>query len=184
MNIEYQARNFSMDQAVRDYAAGKLAKALKFLEEPVDIRVTLEVEKHRKIAELHVAHRHGVLQAAEETDEMRDAINLAADKIEKQARRSREKHQARRRRAAREQHGSANEWPVDVLERSSLAENNKPQIIKSSVLSIKPMSLEEAALMLENAKNGFVVFRDSGNDRINVLYRRRDENYGLISPDL
>ena len=63
--------------------------------------MTLEQEKYRQIAELHVAHRHGLLQANGETEDMRDTINLVVDKIEKQARRSRKKFMDKRRRADR-----------------------------------------------------------------------------------
>ncbi len=58
------------------------------------------------------------------------------------------------------------------------------RVIKSSLLQIKPMTIEEAALQLEGSKNDFVVFRDAVNDRVSVLYKRRDDNYGLIAPEL
>ncbi len=180
MHIEYVSRNFELDDRLRDYAASKLGKLARFLDEPVEVRVTLEQEKYRQIAELHVAHRHGLLQAAGETDEMQDTINLVVDKVEKQARRSRQKYQDKRRRADRV--NGQHQWPVEVLDRGSIGEST-PRIIKSGKLSIKPMALDEAALRLEAGTNDFVVFRDSETDRISVLYKRRDDNYGLISPD-
>ena len=180
MNIDYVSRNFELDDGLRDYAASKLGKLSRFLDEPVEVRVTLEQEKYRQIAELRVAHRHGLLQAAGETEEMRDTINLVIDKLEKQARRSRKKYKDKRRRADRV--NGQHQWPVDVLERGSVDEGT-PRIIESSSMSIKPMAIEEAALQLEGATAGFVVFRDTGSDRVCVLYPRRDDNYGLISPD-
>lgn len=182
MNIEYVARNFTLQESVRQFTADKLRKATKFLEEPVEVRVTLEVEKHRHVADLHVAHRFGVLQATEETPDMRDAINLAVDKVEKQARRSRKRQVDSRRRADRlreeEQH-----WPlaiVDANARPAVA----PQVIEDRRVEIKPMTIEEAALMLEDSRHPFVVFRDAVSRRFSVLYRRRDANYGLIAPEL
>jgi putative sigma-54 modulation protein len=56
-------------------------------------------------------------------------------------------------------------------------------VIRSSRLQIKPMSIEEAALELDGGKNDFVVFRDAASDRVSVLYKRKDNNYGLIAPD-
>ncbi len=181
MNIEFSTRNFKANDRVREYASGKLGKVAKFVEEPVEARVTLESEKHRRIAEIHLSHRFGVLQAAEETGNMLDAINLAVDKIEKQARRSRKKHKDKRRRADRR--NGAHAWPVSVVERESVGAPRGPKIVKSSELPIKPMSLEEAALELEGSKNEFIVFRDATSDRVSVLYRRRDNDYGLIAPD-
>lgn len=179
MTIEYVARNFEIDDSLREYAESKLRKLDRFLDDPIEIRLSLEREKYRQIAEVHVAHRHGLLQATGETEEMRDAINLVVDKLEKQARRARKKFYDRRRRADRV---NGQQWPVEVLARTSVA-RGKPRIIKSSLLKIKPMGLEEAALELEGAKNDFVVFRDSKTDRVCVLYKRHDDNYGLISPD-
>jgi putative sigma-54 modulation protein len=180
MNIDFVAHGIQLDDQIRTFASSKLGKLDKFLDEPVEVRLSLAQEGHRHLAELRVAHRYGLIQAAEETDDMLDAINLAVDKAQKQARRSRKKFIDKRRKADR---NNGSQWPVDVFEAGSLAAGSTPRIIKSSVLSIKPMSLEEAALLLEESKNEFVVFRDSSNDQVNVLYRRKDNNYGLISPE-
>jgi ribosome hibernation promoting factor len=181
MNIEYVGRNYELDERVRRFAAGKLAKLEKFLQEPAEIRVTLEVEKHRQIAEVHVTHRGGVLQATEETLDMFDAITQAVEKVEKQARRSRKKVVGKRRRPDR---ANGNSWPLEVVERESLGSGAAPRVIKSSLLHIKPMTIDEAALQLESSKNDFFVFRDATSDRVSVLYKRRDHNYGLIAPEL
>lgn len=101
MNIEYVGRNVMIDDALRRYTEEKLRKVEKFLEDPVEVRLTLDLERHRHVADLHLTHRHGVLQATEETaDDWRDAINAAVDKVEKQARRDRKRAVARRRRPA------------------------------------------------------------------------------------
>ena len=65
MNIDYVARNFELEDRIRDFTEDKMRKVTKFLEEPVEIRVTLEQEKHRNIADLHIAHRFGLIQAIE-----------------------------------------------------------------------------------------------------------------------
>jgi putative sigma-54 modulation protein len=182
MNIDYIGRNYEIDDRVRAYTETKLGKLAKFLQEPVEIRVTLETEKHRQIAEVHVHHRLGVLQATEETGDMYDAINMAVDKVEKQARRSTRKLIDRRRRAGRT-NGRQQHWPLAVVERASVGAGGPPRVIRNTRLQIKPMSIEEAALQLDGAKNDFVVFRDATSDRISVLYKRKDDNYGLIAPD-
>jgi len=180
MNIEFVARSVQLNDRIRKYSTDKLHKLDKFLDEPIEIRMTLTQEKHRCHAELRVAHRFGLIQSTEETDDVLDAINLAVDKAEKQARRSRQKFKDKRRKADR---NNGNQWPLEILEGASLGQGTAPTIIKSSVLSIKPMSLDEAALQLEGSKNDFVVFRDAKSDQVNVLYKRKDNNYGLISPE-
>ena len=183
MNIEFQSRHYELDDEIREYANRKLEKVTRFLEEPIEIRVTLQGTKHGRVADLHVSHRHDVLQVAEETDEMRDAINLAVDKLQRLAKRSRKKFQGRRRRADRKTNG-ANAWPLEVVERHSVSDQEGPRIIESTELTIKPMSLEEAALGLDASEHQFVVFRNAANDRVSVLYKRSDSHYGLISPEL
>jgi putative sigma-54 modulation protein len=182
MNIEYIARNnVQLDDRIRQYVEEKLQKVAKFLEEPVEVRVTLDIEKHRHIAEIHIAHRLGVLQATEETDGLLvDAINLAVDKAARQARRARKKLVDRRHRTDRNGH----RWPLEVLDRASVGAGAAPRVIESTHLSIKPMTLDEAALQLEGVKEGFVVFRDATTQRVSVLYRREDNHYGLIAPEL
>ncbi len=182
MNIEYVGRNTQIDDRLRRFCEDKLGKVTKFLDEPVEVRITLEVDKYRQIADLHVTHRHGVLQATEETHEMTDAVNAAVDKLEKQARRGHKKAKGRKRRAGRANGDAAPEWPLEVLARDSVGGGAAPRIIKASRLEIKPMGLEEAALQLEASKNDFLVFHDSTNDRVSVLYKRKDSNYGLIVP--
>ncbi len=181
MKIEYVARHFKIDDGIRTYTEGKLRKVERFVEEPVDVHVTLVREKHRHIAEIKLGHRHGIIQAAEETSEMADAINLAVDKIEKQARRARKKFMDQRRRMDR----SLEEpyWPVEVLDGSSLITGSGRKVVKTSALPIKPMTVEEAALKLEESSNDFVVFKDSENQQVSVLYKRRDSNFGLISAE-
>lgn len=178
MKIDFTGRHFAVDEQVREFAESKLEKLVKFLDEPVDVQVILEVEKRRQIAELNVTHRHGSLQATEAADEMLDAIHAVVEKAEKQARRGRKKFMDKRRRV-RNNH----QWPLEVLEASSFGSGTRPRVIKTTSLPIKPMTIEEAAMELERSKNGFFVFLDSTDERVSVIYRRKDNHYGLIAPE-
>lgn len=180
MNIDYVGRHFRVRDDIKALVEKKLDKKVaRFVEEPVEVRVTLEADKLRRIAEIHVTHRHGILQATEETDSMEDAIHDAVEKVVKQARRARKRFMDTRRRAGR----SEDHWPVDVIEGESVGGGDKPRIIRTNRLPIKPMTIDEAALQLADSKNDFFVFLDSITERVSVLYRRRDQNYGLIAPE-
>lgn len=181
MKIAVVGRHFQPDQQTKDYAHEKLAKLDPFVEDPVEVKVLLESEKNRQVAEVHVTHRFGSMVATEEAEVMMDAVNHAVDKVVKQARRSRKKFMDKRRRADRHIHEEIR-WPVNVLEAGSLSSPSGPSIIRSSHIPIKPMTIDEAALSLEASKHDFVVFRDSGNEEVSVLYKRKDKNYGLIVP--
>jgi putative sigma-54 modulation protein len=179
MKSEIIGRNVQIDDRLRRAVEVKLRKLEKFLDEPVEMRVTLAAERHRHVAELHVTHRLGVLQGTEESDgNFLDAVRKAVAKVEEQARRTHQKRVDKRRR------GSNPRWPVEVLEQESVGAGSVPRVIETSHLPIKPMTIEEAALELDGSEHGFVVFRDAASDRLNVLYKRKDRNYGLIAPEL
>ncbi len=178
MKTEIIGRNVNVDDGLKAFAEQKLHKLEKFLEEPAESRLTLVAERHRHVAELHVTHRLGDFKATEETDgNFRDAIHRVVDRVEEQARRAHQKSVDKRRR------GGNHRWPVEVLEQGSIGAG-APRVIETSQLHIKPMTIEEAAIELDGSEHGFVVFRDATSDRLNVLYRRKDQNYGLIAPEL
>jgi len=182
MKIETTGRNLPVEDRLRQRAEKKLAKLAKFLSEPIDVRVTLALEKHLHVADIYVSHRDGSLRATEEAEgHLIEALDLAIDNIQYQGRRAGDKHKdGKRRRGAG---GIENRWPVDILESGSVAGGGAPRVIESTHLPIKPMTVEEAALALESEEKGFVVFRDAGSDRVSVLYRRKDKNFGLIAPE-
>ncbi|HEY4574306.1 MAG TPA: ribosome-associated translation inhibitor RaiA [Thermoanaerobaculia bacterium] len=181
MKTEIIGRNTPIDERLRGLVEKKLAKLEKLLMEPVEARVTLITEKHSHVAELHVTHRDGVLQGTEQTDgTFQEAVQRAVAKVEEAARRTHQKRVDRRQRAVDRDH----RWPVEILGADSVGEGRAPRVIETGHLAIKPMTLDEAALELDVSEEGFVVFRDAASDRLSVLYKRKDRNYGLIAPEL
>ena len=198
MNIEYTGRNnLELDDDIKAYFEKKLTKLGRFVEEPVEIHLILAEEKDRQIAELNVTHRHGDLHSQHVAADQRDAVLAVVETAAKQARRARKKFMDQRRRSERqmveEAHWQAAEeafvpehddhWPVDVIDATSFGEEGGPRIVKTHRLPIKPMTLDEASVELQQSKNDFFVFLDSGSEQVSVLYRRKDENFGLIAPE-
>lgn len=181
MQIEFVARDFRIDETVRDFTSGKLKKLEKFLQEPIAAHVVLEVEKHRHRAEIQIRHRHGSLQATEETEGMQGSLSLVVDKLEKQARRASKKFQTNRRRAAR--HEAEEIWEHRVVKVSHDEESSAPRVVASKRLQVKPMTIDEALLELESTGSEFLVFRESEGQAVNVLYRKKDGDFGLIAPE-
>jgi putative sigma-54 modulation protein len=185
MQIEYVARNVSVDDGLRSHVQERIARSLRYLREPVEIRVVLEGgagDKHLCAAEVHVTHRNGTFHSRSEGSALRDAATEAADAVAEQARRSRERTVDRRRRAGR-QAAAERHWPVEVLARESVRAGEPPRVVKTTSLAIEPMSLEAAAGRLEVSRHDFVVFLDTTTERVSVLYKRKDGDYGLIAPE-
>ena len=183
MNIEFVGRHLQVGEKTRDFAAEKLERLHKFLSEPVDAHIVLEAGKFRHTAEIQLRCGAREFLAKEEAVDLHDALALAAEKIVEQAKRTRKREVDEPRRKDRSQ-ASAQQWPVEVLTRESVRQGESPIVVKSSSLQIHSMTINEAALKLESSRSEFVVFRDLENERVSVIYRRHDDDYGLIVPEV
>jgi putative sigma-54 modulation protein len=105
------------------------------------------------------------------------SIDLVADKLERQVKRYREK---RTRRQA--EHMAQHHAPQEQAQVATLPEEDEAMIVKTKQFNMKPMSDEEALLQLELIGHDFFVFVNAESDEVNVIYKRRDGNYGLIEP--
>jgi len=115
-----------------------------------------------------------ILRARESSTDMKASIDQLVDKLERQARRYRDK---RRRGPGRNSHPLVEGTPV-------VPDEDLPLIVKTKQFPVKPMSPEEAVLQLELVGHDFFVFQNAETLEVNVVYRRRDGNYGLIEPQL
>jgi putative sigma-54 modulation protein len=179
MQFQVKGRNLEISDAIRSYAQEKLSKLDRQLNDP-RIELELAVERNPSIAQNHIAEatiwtNGPVLRAREASSDIRASIDQLVDKLERQVTRYRKQGRARRRRQAR-----ANGPTVET--RPLVSDEVEPLIVKTKQFPVKPMSPEEAVLQLELVGHDFFVFRDSDSGEVNVVYRRRDGNYGLIEP--
>ncbi len=182
MKIEFAGKHLQIEDDTRSLAAGKLDRLLKFLAEPIEAHIVLEASKFRHSAEIKVRCGGREFVAREEAVDLHDALALAAEKIEEQAKRARKREVDEPRRKDRVQ-ATAQQWPVEVLTRESVRKGEPPIVVKTSQLQIHDMTINEAALQLEASRSEFVVFRDLDSERVSVIYRRHDDDYGLIVPE-
>lgn len=186
MATEISGRNYEIPPDIRDMVEKKLAKIQeKLFDDVIDVRVVLQVEKYRNICEILITGKDHDVKTVQESDEsMQDAINSSIDHLKRQAQKNRKKIRDHHRRDGAKP--VVNEWAVQVLEPGQLREETEqraPRIVKTNNIPIRPMSIEEAALRLDDSKNEFIVFRDLDTDRVSVIYKRRDNNLGLITPE-
>jgi len=187
MATEISGRNYDIPPDIRALVETKLAKIQdKLFDDVIDVRVVLQVEKYRNICEILITGKEHDVKTVQESDEsMQDAINSAIDHLKRQAQKNRKKIRDHHRKEGNGRK-AVTEWAVQVLEPAQLremTEQRAPRIVKTNNISIRPMSIEEAALRLDDSKNEFIVFRDIDNDRVSVIYKRRDNNLGLITPE-
>ena len=177
MRLQVKGKNLAVSDSLKDYAAAKLGRLDKHLNDAARLELELQVEKNPSISENQIAEatvwtKGPILRARESSTDMRASIDLLVEKLERQARRYREK-----RRRGRTNHQPPEGRPV-------VPETAEPRIVKTKQFPIKPMSAEEAVLQLELVGHDFFVFQNADTSEVNVLYRRRDGEYGLIEPQV
>ena len=185
-------RNFEVTPEIKELIGKKLDKIVeKLFDDVIDVRCVLQVEKYRNICEILIKGKEHDVKSVQESDEsMTDAANLALDHVKRQAQKHRKTIRDHHRKDGGRSKGQVTDWTVSVLEPSQMRHAKKgnqaalPRVIKTNNLPIRGMSIEDAALMLDDSKNEFIVFRDVDTDKIAVIYKRRDSNLGLISPEV
>jgi putative sigma-54 modulation protein len=178
MNISYAFKNFDPSDHLKEYAASRFEKMGKFIGDTMEteLQINLAVEKFRHQAEVILTADNMHLSAYEESDDMYSTIDLVLDKLEAQLKRMRERHKERRRA------GTPRNARMDVISFSEDAGERAPIIKESDLFEPKPMSVDEAAMQLDALKYEFLVFRHAETDRVNVLYRTKTGDFGLIDP--
>ncbi|MBT1075533.1 ribosome hibernation-promoting factor, HPF/YfiA family [Geobacter grbiciae] len=178
MQITTTFRHMEQSDALKGYAAEKLERVKKYIDEPITAQVFLTVEKIRHMAEVTLTAKGVTIKAAEETNDMYAAIDAVVDKIERQLRRYKER--LKNHKPAVD--NRALEVQKTILTAESIDQQQEPVIVRSKTITIKPMSVEEAVMQMDLLHKDFLVFTDSTTEVINVVYRRKDGNYGLIEP--
>ena len=186
MLIQITARHVDVPAKLKSYIESRVEKLDKFLDGIIDVHVTLSSEKYRQIAELNVHGRGNVyMSATESTEDLKSSVSQAIEKIEAQAKKHRAKKiDKKRRRPGRgeeEGEGTFNVIAGDGVPEGSPA--GTAHVIESRRFVIKPLTVEEAVIEIDEERAEFLVFRNASSSRTNVLYRRPDGNFGLIDPE-
>ena len=164
-------------ESLKTYAEDKLSKIKKYLDFPIEAHVVLAVEKFRHMADVTLSVNGTRIKGVEETEDMYSAIDQVMDKIEKQVKRYRSKIRNRRTENRKGEEAQVTEETEEVTDLSL----EGPSIEVEKMVA-KPIDLEEAAMQLELSQQDFLVFRNSRSMEINVIYKRKDGNLGLIEP--
>jgi ribosome hibernation promoting factor len=179
MRLQVKGRNLEVSDQIREYAEEKMSKLDRIVSDPTRVELELTLEKNPSISDNHVAEatvwtKGPVLRAREASGDMKASIDQLVAKLERQVKRYREKRRVAPRRHARDGIPAA-AVPIEL-------EEVETPIVKTKQFPVTPMSAEEAVLQLELVGHDFFVFRNAETDVVNVVYRRRDGDYGLIEP--
>lgn len=181
MQVIVKGKNIEITDALREYAEQKVAKIGKRGASFMELEIRLSVEKNPSIrddqkAELTLTGNGRLLRATDSDRDMYVAIDKALAKLQRQIKKYHDKQIDRT-----QAHESALRGPGHVpAEEEEEGAAPEPGIVKTKVVDLKPMLPEEATLQMDMLGFEFFVFVNSDTDQINVVYRRKDGNYGLM----
>jgi putative sigma-54 modulation protein len=178
MKFEYTGRHVEVTPAIRRHVEEHFGKLDQIFDDTTtSAHIIIEVEKNRHVGEVLLHWREHTLTARDVNADMYQALSRAISKIEKQAVKLKKKIIDRKQSAQ----------PLSSLapDNGSVEADAAPasgRIISARRYAVKPMTPEEAVIRLGEDSNQFILFRDADTDRLCVLYKRKDGNFGLIQP--
>lgn len=188
MDLSINSRNIELTTRLQNYVEKKTGRLDRYMPNLTEVRVDLSSEKARSSVERQVAqitvrdNRGTILRAEERNSDMFAAVDAVVDKLYRQIQRYQGKRRRRWRNAGQQNEDFMGE-PLPV-EDDFEEESTEPTIVRMKRFPMRPMSPEEAVDQIELLGHDFFVFFNTEDDGVNVLYRRHDQNYGLLQPEL
>ncbi len=179
MQVSVTFKNLDPSENLKTYVKNKLDRFDKLLDNPAEASVVLSVEKIRHIAEIKLTGDRLNINCREKTNDMYSSIDMALDKLEKQIKKNKQKIQ-KHRKGDRSEIREKKEMTEDLVTPPP-SDDSLPRI-RIQNIEYKPMDIEEASMQIELTPDNFLVFTNSMTNRVNVLYRRKDGDLGLIQP--
>jgi len=184
LQINFAGKNVEITESLKAHAEKRLRKLLKHFGRISTIELVHSRQRNWHSIEVTV-HADGiVLRAQERSNDAQGALDQVADKLQRQLDRYREKLIHRSRQQAEVPPAAAGAESASEQEAEPAAATSPlgPQIVRMKRFAVKPMVPEEAAMQMDLLGHDFFVFANADTEQVNVLYRRRDSNYGLIEP--
>jgi putative sigma-54 modulation protein len=182
--VKVTGRHLQITPAISDYVTRKIESLHLDYPKIIEAHAILEVEKYRHSAEVILnCSNHITIEACEETNDMYAAIDAVVDKIARQMR----KYKTRLMKKHRPRKDIVHHLEEHVLESEPVEHEDEDDgahhpVVRSERYPVKPMFVDEAVLQLEMSTRQFLVFLNARSSRMNVLYRRKSGDFGLIEP--
>ena len=180
MRTIVKGKNLEVPDAVRQYAERKMRRLKRFLDDRTEAILEISVEHHRstddsRIAEVTLVIDGQALRGRADAVTYEAAIDEVVDKVERRAVDHREKPRNRAR-------GPEEKGILSRIADGTADGDRERRVVKTKRFAIEPMFEEDAIVEMESLGHAFFVFVNAESERVNVLYRRRDGDFGLIEP--
>lgn len=171
MKLQVRGRSMQVTGALREYVEKRVGKLEKYLND-FEAQATLAVERDSHRIEVTIPFNGVLLRGEETTGDMYSSIDLVVEKLEKQIERYKGRLVKRTGKAI-----------GDILPASYEEDEDGPVVMRTKRFAIKPMPVDEAIMQMNLLGHTFFVFSNAETEQVNVVYKRKDGNYGLIEPE-
>ena len=170
MNLNITGKDFDLTDAIRNYISEKVSKLTKYIGDDFDATATLKIEGNEQVAEIRVSFEGEVIKAVTASKDLYSSIDKDIEILEGQIRKSKTKKDKQN---------------MTNTIRFQAAQSANGEIIKTIYYSIKPLTAEDAKLILEgDSKNKFLPFINVETNKVNVIYKLKDgKNFGMLEPE-
>ena len=175
MQITIKGKGLHVTDALRAYADEKIGHLQHYFDQIIDATVTMRTERTSQIVDVTLNLPHFMVKAEERSPDMYASIDLVRDRLEQQLR----KHKTR---LIDRHHRGNGKAPIDSEAPADEGGEETPRIVRSKTFAVKPMHPEDAAHQMELLGHDFFVFVNAETEQINVLYKRKSGDLGLIEP--
>jgi len=194
MQVNIRGKNLTVSDQINDYADKKMGRLERYLPNIIDAQLELRLEKQKgkdqPIAQLTIRNTRGVVLRVEDKKQADffAAIDVVVDKMYKQI--SRYKGKSKKRKGNERWIETQQAWdhvddmPDDMLAPIDDYDNEPHRISRRKAVALTPMSESEAIDQMELLGHSFFLFYNGEEDTMNVLYKREDGNYGVLTPQI
>lgn len=192
-NISIIGKHFQITDAIRNYVFEKLSKIEKIADQIIDVIVTLDAQKLEQSCSILMNFIHFHIKVSSSTENMYSAIDKASDRVIKLIRKYKTKLQSHRNKdrstvdihvnviqAMRDDLKAINE---DIEAETLRREENRyklHEVVAKETMPLKTMTQDEAIMKMEISDEPFLIYRSEEDQKLKVIYRRQDQNYGLV----
>nr|WP_320027318.1 ribosome-associated translation inhibitor RaiA [uncultured Acetobacterium sp.] len=175
MRFTIYGKNMHVSEGLKETLKKKLGKFDRYFGQETEVYATFSKEKNYQMLEVTIPVGKTILRAEERSEDMVTSIEDVVNKLEGQLRKHKTKLQKRNQ-------DEATKFNLDGIEASAEDEIFQPKVVRTKKFAVKPMNVDEATLQMELLGHDFFVFLNGDTDDVNVVYMRKDGNYGLIEP--
>ena len=180
--IIIKTHHVDITNSIKEYVDKKLSKLEHFFDKIEEIQVDLDVEtfpneEDRQIVSATVLVPGSALIAKESSKDLYASVDGMVDKLQRQLKKYKDKLRLKNRKQAMKNKRDIQKISINMVGEEPKAESKEDP---SKLYVPRPMHPEDAALILEDLEQAFLVFRNASNEKINVIYVTDDGNFGLI----